>query len=254
MARERIDERLVRDGLAPSRSHAQKLVMAGSVLIDGQRCDKSSRPVKPEQGVELVAREPYVSRAGRKLAGGLDRFSGLLDEHALSVSGAHAIDLGSSTGGFTDCLLQRGASGVIAVDVGYGQLHPTLRQDERVVVMERTNARHLTPEDLPWAPDLLVCDASFISLRTLLPGPLACMAQSWWGIVLIKPQFEAGTARMRKFGRGGVIRDDDVRQEVLQEVVLGLEGLGIAVLATHEAEPKGPKGNTEYVALIRGSR
>lgn len=247
----RIDERLVVDGLAPSRSHAQRLIMAGSVLVDGQRCDKASRTVTAEQVVTLAAREPFVSRAGRKLDNGLRTFAGTMEQQGLSVAGKRALDLGASTGGFTDCLLQRGATHVVAVDVGYGQLDARLRDDPRVTVMERTNARYLTPEDLPYAADVVVCDASFISLRTLLPGPLGTLAPGAWGILLIKPQFEAGPKRMRAHGKGGVIRDAEVRAEVVVEVQAGLRALGLELLELAEADPPGPKGNIEYVQLCR---
>lgn len=244
----RLDERLVQDGLVESRSVAQRLIMAGQVRVDGQLCDKASARVRAESSVELTQQPRFVSRGGDKLCNAIDELSAVLDKLDLHVDGACALDVGASTGGFTDCLLQRGAAQVIAVDVGYGQLHPRLRNDTRVTVMERTNARHLTPDQLPYEPDMIVCDASFISLAKLLPGPLACMAAGYWGMLLCKPQFEAGRGRV---GSGGVVRDDAVRQETLDAVIASVQALGARVEACAEARPRGPKGNVEYLLLIR---
>ena len=250
----RLDERLVRDGLVESRAMAQRLVMAGSVLVDGLVCDKSSAQVANAARVELRQRARFVSRGGDKLDNAISDLGPQLEQLGLRVEEAHAIDVGCSHGGFSDCLLQRGAATVIAVDVGYGQLHPKLRGDQRVTVMERTNARYLTPDELPRAPDLIVCDTSFISLTTVLPAPLACMQPGFWGLLLCKPQFEAGPARLRAGGKGGVIRDAAIRDEVLAETVAGVRALGVSVDAVVEARPPGPKGNIEYVLLIRDSR
>ncbi|MBC7461276.1 MAG: TlyA family RNA methyltransferase [Thermoleophilia bacterium] len=249
----RIDERLVRDGLVDSRSLAQRLVMAGSVRIDGQVAAKASSPVRDNQEVAVDQGPPFVSRGGEKLENALVDLEADIAAYDFVIDGAHAIDIGASTGGFTDCLLQRGAAHVVAVDVGYGQLHQRLRSDPRVTMMERTNARHLTPDVLPYAPDLIVCDASFISISTVLPATFACMRrEGWWGVLLCKPQFEAGRARMNKHGRKGVLTDVDVRATVVDETVAAIRGLGVEVLKVVQAHPPGPKGNVEYCLLVRG--
>lgn len=250
----RIDERLVRDGLVESRSLAQRLVMAGSVRIADQVVTKSSQTVRDDQAVSVDTGPPFVSRGGEKLENALTDMAAQITEHGFEIAGARAIDVGASTGGFTDCLLQRGAEHVVAVDVGYGQLHEQLRQDERVTNVERTNARHLSPGDLPYAPNLIVCDASFISLATVLPAVFACMDPAgWWGVLLCKPQFEAGRERMNKHGRKGVLVDIEVRAQVVAETVAALrEECGIQVLHEVQAHPPGPKGNREYCLLVRG--
>ncbi|MCW2928613.1 MAG: hemolysin [Thermoleophilia bacterium] len=249
----RLDERLVHDGLVESRSLAQRLVMAGSVRVDGQVVDKSSAKVRDGQVLTVDAGPPFVSRGGEKLENALVDHAGRIEAEGFRVEGAHAIDIGASTGGFTDCLLQRGAAHVVAVDVGYGQLHQRLRAHERVTMMERTNARHLTREDLPFAPDLIVCDASFIPLATVLPATIAAMSpQGWWGVLLCKPQFEAGRDRMNRHGRKGVLTDVDVRAQVVEETVASVRSMGVDVLDVVQAHPPGPKGNIEYVLLVRG--
>ncbi len=253
MSRRRLDERVTADGLADSRSIAQRLILAGTVRVDGQRVDKSGTLVRDDQVVTVDAPPRFVSRGGEKLDNGFAHFGQLMDQLGLAVDGARAIDIGASTGGFTDCLLQRGASSVIAVDVGYGQLHQRLRTDDRVVVMERTNARHLTAEMLPWAPNLIVCDASFIPLGTVLPAPLSCMEQNFFGIILCKPQFEAGRARLAQGGKRGVITDVGLRDEIVSETHDTLCNLGLEVLDVAEAHPRGPKGNVEYVMLVRNA-
>jgi 23S rRNA (cytidine1920-2'-O)/16S rRNA (cytidine1409-2'-O)-methyltransferase len=250
----RIDERLVRDGLADSRTLAQRFVMAGSVRIDGQVAAKPSSPVRDAQEVTVDRGSPFVSRGGEKLENALVDLAADIAAEGFVIEGASAIDIGASTGGFTDCLLQRGATHVVAVDVGYGQLHQRLRDEPRVTMMERTNARHLTPDMLPYAPDLIVCDASFISIATVLPATFACMrAEGWWGVLLCKPQFEAGRDRMNKHGRKGVLTDVDVRATVVDETVEAIRGLGVEVLKVVQAHPPGPKGNIEYCLLVRGS-
>ncbi|MCW2956509.1 MAG: hemolysin [Thermoleophilia bacterium] len=251
----RIDERLVADGLAESRSLAQRLIMAGAVRVDGQLVDKSSTKVRDEQQVAVDAGPPFVSRGGEKLENALIDLGARISAEGFAVEGARAIDIGASTGGFTDCLLQRGAAHVVAVDVGYGQLHQSLRTDARVTVMERTNARHLEPGDLPYAPDLLVCDASFISLGTVLPATFAAMDPAgWWGVLLCKPQFEAGRERMNRHGRKGVLTDVAVRDQVVAETIAAVRAAGVEVLQHVQAHPPGPKGNVEYALLVRGSR
>ncbi len=221
---------LVERGLAESRTQAQALVLAG--LVPGYQ--------KPGQQVDedtelVVERGPaYVSRGGEKLANGLDRLG-------VDPSGLDVLDVGASTGGFTDVLLQRGASRVIAIDVGYGQLHPRLRNDARVVVLERTNARTVT--ELPFAPQLVVCDVSFISVRLALPPLLALAASGWQAVVLVKPQFEAGRADV---GKGGVVRDAAVRARVLREVAEAALGWGASVRDVVDSGLPGPKGNREF--------
>lgn len=250
----RIDERLVRDGLVESRSLAQRLVMAGAVRIADQVVTKSSTTVRDDQHVSVDTGPPFVSRGGEKLENALVELGPRIEELGLVVAGARAIDVGASTGGFTDCLLQRGAAHVVAVDVGYGQLHESLRVDQRVTSMERTNARHVTATDLPYAPDLIVCDASFISLATVLPAVFACMDPAgWWGVLLCKPQFEAGRERMARHGRKGVLVDVEVRTQVVDETVAALRELGIDVDRVVQAHPPGPKGNVEFCLLVRGA-
>ena len=228
--KKRLDVVLVERGLAESRAQAQALVMAGQV----PGYDKPGHQV--DEDAELtVARGPaYVSRGGDKLAHGLD---------ALGVDprGLDAIDVGSSTGGFTDVLLQRGVARVIAVDVGYGQLHPRLRDDPRVVVLERTNARSLT--ELPFAPQLVVCDLSFISVRIALPPVLRLATPGWQAIVLVKPQFEAGREDV---GKGGVVRDLGIRARVLREIAEAALGWGASVGNVVDSGLPGPKGNREF--------
>lgn len=250
----RIDERLVALELAESRSQAQRLLMAGSVRVDGQLVDKASTKVREGQFIEVIAGAPFVSRGGEKLANALVDHADRIAAEGFVVEGALAIDVGASTGGFTDCLLQRGAAHVVAVDVGYGQLHQSLRAHERVTMLERTNARYLAPGDLPYSPNLLVCDASFIPLATVLPATIALMDQAagWWGILLCKPQFEAGRERMNKHGRKGVLVDEDVRAQVVEECVASVRAMGVEVLDVVQAHPPGPKGNIEYVLLVRG--
>jgi 23S rRNA (cytidine1920-2'-O)/16S rRNA (cytidine1409-2'-O)-methyltransferase len=226
--KKRLDVLLVERGLAESRSQAQALVLAG--LVPGY--DKPGHQVD-EGAVLAVERGPrFVSRGGDKLDNALDAFG-------IDVAGLNALDVGASTGGFTDVLLQRGAARVIAVDVGYGQLHPRLRDDPRVTVLERTNARAL--ERLPFAPELIVCDVSFISVRTALPPALRLAAPGWQAVVLVKPQFEAGRAEAGK----GVVRDPAVRARVAREVAEAALGWGAQVLGAVDSGVPGPKGNRE---------
>jgi 23S rRNA (cytidine1920-2'-O)/16S rRNA (cytidine1409-2'-O)-methyltransferase len=250
----RIDERMVELGLAESRSQAQRLLMAGSVRVDDQLVDKASTKVRDGQLVTVSEGPPFVSRGGEKLENALADHAERIAAEGFRVEGARAVDVGASTGGFTDCLLQRGAAHVAAVDVGYGQLHQRLRTDERVTMLERTNARHLVPGDLPSSPNLLVCDASFIPLATVLPATIALMdqAEGWWGVLLCKPQFEAGRERMNKHGRKGVLVDEAVRAQVVEEAVASVRAMGVDVLDVVQAHPPGPKGNIEYALLVRG--
>jgi 23S rRNA (cytidine1920-2'-O)/16S rRNA (cytidine1409-2'-O)-methyltransferase len=211
-------------------------VLAGEVRVAGAVADKPGLQVDAETPVEVAARRRYVSRGGDKLAH-------VLDELDIEVAGEDVCDLGSSTGGFVDCLLQRGAARVAAIDVGYGQLDWALRNDGRVTVLERTNARDLSCECLPFAPSFVTADLSFISLTLALGPVLECARPGHRGLVLVKPQFEAGRERV---GKGGVVRDPTVHQEVLVRVGEWLEGHGRAVLGMCDSGHPGPKGNVEY--------
>jgi 23S rRNA (cytidine1920-2'-O)/16S rRNA (cytidine1409-2'-O)-methyltransferase len=228
--KKRLDVLLVERGLAESRAQAQALVMAGRV----RGYDKAGQQVADDVALEVVAPAPYVSRGGGKLAHGLDAFG-------VDPRGRDCLDVGASTGGFTDVLLQRGAARVIAVDVGYGQLHPRLRDDRRVTVLERTNARGLRA--LPFAPDLVVCDVSFISVRLVLPPVLALAAPGWEAVVLVKPQFEAGRAEV---GRG-VVRDPAIHARVVREVAEAALLWGASPLGVVDSGLPGPKGNREFL-------
>ena len=227
--KKRVDVLLVERGLAESRTQAQALVMAGR--IPGY--DKPGTQVDESVELTVQGRQPYVSRGGAKLANGLDRFG-------IDPAGLDCLDLGSSTGGFTDVLLQRGASRVIAVDVGTHQLHERLRADDRVVVLEQVNARGLT--GLPFAPQLVVCDVSFISVKLVLPPALRLAAPGWQAVVLVKPQFEAGRADVPK----GVVREPAVRARVLGEVAHAAPAWGASVLGVVDSGLPGPKGNREF--------
>jgi 23S rRNA (cytidine1920-2'-O)/16S rRNA (cytidine1409-2'-O)-methyltransferase len=233
MPKKRLDILLVERGLAESRAQAQALVMAGRV----RGYDKAGQQVAEDVRLELVAAPPYVSRGGEKLARGLDAFG-------VDPAGRDCLDLGASTGGFSDVLLQRGAARVLAVDVGYGQLHPKLRDDPRVTVLERTNARSLT--ELPYAPSLVVCDVSFISVRLVLPPAFALAAPGWEAVVLVKPQFEAGRAEV---GRG-VVRDPEVRARTVREVAEAALAWRARPAGVVDSGLPGPKGNREFLLYL----
>ena len=233
MTRKRLDVLLVERGLAESRAQAQALVMAG--LVPGHA--KPGEQVDEGAPLEVERPPPYVSRAGVKLANALDAF-------AIDPVGLDCLDLGASTGGFTDALLQRRAARVIALDVGHGQLHARIREDPRVTVLERTNARSLT--ELPFAPSLVTCDVSFISLRTALPPALELAAPGWQALVLVKPQFEAGPADAPK----GVVRDPAVRRRVLHEIAEASLGWRAQVAGVVDSGLPGPKGNHEFVVHL----
>ncbi|HEV2211192.1 MAG TPA: TlyA family RNA methyltransferase [Verrucomicrobiae bacterium] len=241
----RIDQALVERGLCESREKAKRAIMAGQVRVNGQVAHKPSETIAPTALLELTAGEKFVSRGGLKLEHALEQFR-------LDVRGLRTLDLGASTGGFTDCLLQRGAAQVYAVDVGQGQLAWKLRRDPRVVVMERTNARELTPASFPspFNPlDLAVCDCSFISLRKILPAAVALLAASAKIVALVKPQFEAGKAEADK--GAGVIRDPAIHQRVLRELEAFANGQpGLRWRAAIESPLLGPAGNKEFLALI----
>ena len=213
--------------------------MAGKVYSDTKRMDKAGQQVREEIPIEIKGQEhPWVSRGGLKLEKGLEQF-------AVDVTGATCIDVGASTGGFTDVLLSKGAAKVYAVDVGHGQFAWKLRQDDRVVVMERTNARHLTTAEIPDPIDVIVCDASFIGLETVLPAAMALAAPEAVVIALIKPQFEVGKGRV---GKGGVVRDPALHQEVCDRIEAWLRGKpGWSVLGIVESPITGPEGNVEFL-------
>jgi 23S rRNA (cytidine1920-2'-O)/16S rRNA (cytidine1409-2'-O)-methyltransferase len=236
----RLDQRLVELGLAESRAKAQGLILAGLVRLNGQVVTKAGQAVGPDALVEVAGPEhPFVSRGGVKLAGALDHFQ-------LDVSGLICLDAGASTGGFTDCLLQRGAAHVIAVDVGYGQLAHKLRVDPRVSSIERTNVRHLAPEQAPGPFGLIVGDLSFISLTLVLPVLVSRLCPGGLLLALVKPQFEAGREQV---GKGGVVKDEAARLAALDKVRLCLTGLGLTVRGDCVSPITGPAGNVEYFIL-----
>jgi 23S rRNA (cytidine1920-2'-O)/16S rRNA (cytidine1409-2'-O)-methyltransferase len=204
------------------------------VLVDGAPGAKPGAPVPAGAALRVVEAPEYVSRGGQKLANALEAFG-------LDVAGARALDVGASTGGFTDCLLHAGAREVVALDVGYGQLAWELRRDPRVHVMERVNARSLRPDDLPWRPDLVVCDVAFISVRTIWPAVVGCLAPGWRALVLVKPQFEVG----RGEARGGVVRDPELRARAVRDVAAAITAAGGRVLGEADSGLPGPKGNRE---------
>jgi len=241
-AKERLDKLLVARGLAESREKAQALILAGEVYVEGQRVDKAGTKVPQEARIE-VRREvlPYVSRGGLKLEHALKAFG-------LKVEGLVCADLGASTGGFTDCLLKHGAQKVYAVDVGRGQLHFRLREDPRVVVMEGINARYLKAEDLPEPVDLITIDVSFISLTKILPAAVKLLKPGGLIVALIKPQFEVGRGRV---GKGGVVRDPALHQEVIAKIKDFAQELGLEVLGLTESPLLGPAGNKEFLILLR---
>jgi 23S rRNA (cytidine1920-2'-O)/16S rRNA (cytidine1409-2'-O)-methyltransferase len=243
VAKVRIDQLLVARGLAPSRARAQAVVLAGEVFVAGARVDKAGALVDEAAVVDVRAPDhPYVSRGGVKLAGALDAF-------ALDVRGLRCLDLGASTGGFTDCLLQRGAASVAAVDVGYGQLAHALRVDPRVLVLERTNARTLEPAAIGGPADLTVVDASFIGLAKLLPAVVRCTRPGGAMVALVKPQFEVGREQAAR-GRG-VVRDAAVREDAIAGVVEAVAAAGMDVLGRCDSVLAGPKGNREAFVRAR---
>ncbi len=244
-AKPRADQLLVDLGLAESRARAQALILAGKVFAGERRVEKAGQAVPPDTALEVRGQDhPWVSRGGLKLDHALRHF-------ALSPEGRVCLDIGASTGGFTDVLLTQGAAQVFAVDVGHGQLAWKLRSDPRVVVLERTNARHLTAEQIGGArPQALVCDASFIGLATILPAPLGLLGPGSWAVALIKPQFEAGPALV---GKGGVVRDPAVHDAVCARVQDWWAALpGWRVLGIEPSPITGPEGNREF--LIAAAR
>jgi 23S rRNA (cytidine1920-2'-O)/16S rRNA (cytidine1409-2'-O)-methyltransferase len=242
--RQRLDEALVEAGLAESRSQAKRLILAGKVRVAGAPADKPGTQIAADAQLDVAAVDRFVSRGGDKLAGPLLAAG-------IDCRGRVALDIGASTGGFTDCLLQSGATAVVAVDVGYGQLAWPLRQDERVHVLERTNARHLQPGDLPVLPsppDLLVMDVSFIGVAKVLPAVTSLLARDSEALVLVKPQFEAGPADVEK---GGVVRAAATRRRVLESVTAAVRLLGWSVLGAIPSPLRGPAGNWECFLHLR---
>jgi 23S rRNA (cytidine1920-2'-O)/16S rRNA (cytidine1409-2'-O)-methyltransferase len=241
VAKRRLDTLLAERGLFESRSRAAAAVIAGDVRVGGRPASKPGELVTDEAELAVAERPPFVSRGGVKLANALDAFG-------IDPSGRRALDVGASTGGFTDCLLQRGAESVIALDVAYGELDWRLRNDERVTVIERRNARSLRPDELPYAPDLIVADVSFISLTKVLPAVVAAAGLGFDLLAMVKPQFEVGRERV---GRGGVVRSPDDRRSAL--IAVGrhaLDELGASVLGYASSGLPGPAGNRETFVWI----
>lgn len=240
--RTRLDLEMTRRGLAESREGAQRLIMAGRVRVNSRPASKADLKVDAETEIAVVgAASEYASRGGYKLAAAIDHFH-------VEVAGRRALDVGASTGGFTDVLLQRGAASVTALDVGYGQLAEKLRRDARVIVMDRTNIRNVTRADLPYAPDLIVIDTSFISLRLVLPAVIEVAAPRAEIIALVKPQFEVGKG---KVGKGGIVRDAALRKEALDAILAFARETGLEVVGSIESPIHGAAGNIEYLTLLR---
>jgi 23S rRNA (cytidine1920-2'-O)/16S rRNA (cytidine1409-2'-O)-methyltransferase len=237
VTKQRLDTLLAERGLFPSRTRAAASVMAGEVTVgtDGRRAAKPGEMVPVDVALGVRERAAYVSRGGIKLANALRACD-------VTVEGRRALDVGASTGGFTDCLLQQGATAVVAVDVGYGDLDYRLRTDSRVTLLERTNARSLTREMLPYSPELAVVDVSFISLRKVLPAVLGCLSGHYDVLALVKPQFEVGRERV---GKGGVVRSPEDRRSALVDVGAAALRLGASVLGYRSSGLPGPKGNLE---------
>ena len=241
----RLDTLLVERGFYDSRERAKSAVMAGEVMVGDKKIDKPGTSVAADAEIRLLGNKiPYVSRGGLKLAHAIESFN-------LDISSAVVLDIGSSTGGFVDCSLQNGASKVYSVDVGYGQLAWKLRNDDRVMVMEKTNARYLTEEQVPEAVDIVTVDASFISLEKILPAPLSFLKEDGFLVALIKPQFEAGRD---KIGKKGVVHDRRVHAEVIENVCNMITGLAMTVLNVTYSPITGPEGNIEFLLLAQKNR
>lgn len=243
MAKIRLDSYLTANGLAQSRERAKALIMAGQVYVKNQKCDKAGTMIdENETDIEVRGEQlKYVSRGGLKLEKAVEEFH-------ISLNGKTAMDIGASTGGFTDCMLQNGAKKVFAVDVGYGQFAWKLRNDGRVVNMERTNIRYVTPEDIGEEIDLASIDVSFISLRLVLPAAYRLLSDNGEIVALIKPQFEAGRGRV---GKKGVVRDRNVHFDVIRTVLDFASESGFETLALSFSPVKGPEGNIEYLAYLK---
>ena len=241
MKGKRLDELLVAEGLAETRSRAKALIMAGKVLVDDVPVDKAGTQIKAEAKIRIKGEtRTYVSRGGDKLAGALD-------DLGIDPTGLYCLDIGASTGGFTDCLLQRGARGVVALDVGHSQLHDTIRRDARVHVLEKVNAREIAPEHLPEPVDLVVADVSFISLELLLK-PIQAVAPRAELLLMVKPQFEVGRGQVSK---GGVVTDDALRAGAVEKVSTCARELGYEELGRVDSRVSGPKGNREIFLWLR---
>ena len=240
MGKERLDRLLVERGLVETRARAQSLILAGKVFVSDQRADKAGQLVPRDAPLRIKEALPYVSRGGLKLAAALDHFG-------VEVGGRVCLDLGASTGGFTDCLLQRGAARVVALDVGYGQLDWKLRQDPRVEARENVNARYLTPGDFGERFDLVVADVSFISLTKILPVVPPLVTPGAPVITLIKPQFEVGKGEV---GKGGIVRDEVAQRRVVTEITTFAAGLGLRARGVIESPILGAEGNREYLACF----
>lgn len=238
--KQRLDRLLVGRGLAESREKAQALIMSGDVVVDGQRAAKPGQDIDSSADIQIIARPPYVSRGGLKLAAAISHFQ-------IPVNGRVCLDIGASTGGFTDCLLQHGASKVHAVDVGAGQLDWKLRNDPRVVVHEGLNARRLAPEDIGEAVSLAVCDVSFISVTLILPAIAPVLRPDGEMVILVKPQFEAGRGRV---GKGGIVRDPEVHRETCEKVDTTVRLMGFET-SIMESPVSGAEGNKEFLLYAR---
>ena len=242
MAKTRLDIFLFENGFAKSRSAAQAIIMEGLVYINGQKAMKAGEGVSGDEKIEVRGKTlAYVSRGGLKLEKALKVFP-------VSLDGSVCMDIGASTGGFTDCMLQNGAKKVYSVDVGYGQLAWSLRQDNRVVNMERTNIRYVTQEEIPDVLDFFSVDVSFISLKKVLPVAYSLLKENGTGVCLIKPQFEAGR---EKVGKKGVVRDKNVHIEVIKDVLSAIREIGFSIMGLDFSPIKGPEGNIEYLAYIK---
>ncbi|MFB3127412.1 MAG: TlyA family RNA methyltransferase [Candidatus Acidiferrales bacterium] len=240
--RTRLDKLVLERGLAPTREKAQALILAGQIHINGRRADKAGMPVPADARVELVGEAPrYVGRGGIKLEGALEDFG-------LDPTGKICLDIGSSTGGFTDCLLQHGAARVYAVDVGKGQLDWKLRQDARVVVREGINARHLKPEDIGEPVDWVTLDVAFISVAKILPAALACARPGATFLILVKPQFELS---QKQVGKGGIVRDPALHREAVEKVSQAAVEVGLGEIQVRESRLPGAEGNREFFLCAR---
>jgi len=237
----RLDRLLTERGLVPSRERAKALIMAGQVIVGDHKVEKAGQLVDDSLEVRIKNDLPFVSRGGLKLEKALDEFK-------IDVNGLTIMDVGASTGGFTDCLLQRGASRIFAVDVGYGQLAWKLQQDERVISLEKTNIRYLEAGTLPSVPDMAVIDASFISLDKVLPNTLSLVKSMGTVVALIKPQFEVGRGEV---GRGGVVRDPEKHAAVIESVYALAKELNLEAVAVTESPITGPKGNREFLVYLK---
>lgn len=241
MVRERLDKVLVERGLAPSRTRARSLVMSGAVVVDGQREEKAGTLVRPEAVIRITRDpQPYVSRGGSKLEEVLEFFG-------IDPRGKVAMDVGASTGGFTDCLLQKGAQRVYAVDVGYGQLAWKLQQDPRVINLQRRNIRHLSWEEVGEEVDLAVIDTSFISLELVIPPTLTFLKDGGELVTLLKPQFEVGKGEV---GKGGVVKDPEKHRQMVEKTLSFAEGRGLIPQGVMESPLRGPKGNKEFFLYL----